>query len=214
MRINRKIIISIFVIFLFLMLPVSVQAVNEKKENSITTGLIAADLKVRTLDGEWKDSISSVKTGTVVEFKATVTIPRDCIWLGVKVYLPSISGSPMFTYLDGTISPEIDDENVGDSYAYDEEVAWNWLDAESSFNQIMTFRATVKKSGTQNVDLKVRVLYADNGELGAGSDSLRFNSGPGKSRSIYITLREKILQILPIIEKIQIKLNKLYHNCN
>jgi hypothetical protein len=213
MKINKKIIISIFIIFLFLVLPLSVQAANEKKENSTTAGEITADLKVRTLSGEWKDSISSVGIGTVVEFQVTVDIPRDYVWLGVLVELPSISDSPMFNYVTGSISPTILDPDVGITYANDEEVAWNWVTIEPPFTQTMTFKAIVKQSGTQNVNLIVGGLYAENGQTkeDEGSDSLRFSSSKGKN--INNIFREKILQILQVIEKVCMKLNKLCYIC-
>ena len=205
---SKRVFLSIIVIALFLLMPLSVQSANIVNENSTTTGTISADLKVRKTGGSWQDSLSSVSIGTIVEFQITVSIPRDYHCLGVLVELPKTSNGQMFNFITGSLSPNILNTDVGLSYGNNNEVAWIWTEVESSFSETMSFRATVKESGTEDVELLVGGDYLDNGNLreDQGSDSLRFSSSKSKTKGFM--LREKLLDIFPRLEKI---IDKLYN---
>ena len=209
MKFNKKIIIAIFFVFMLFFTQITVESKNISKEENQISGEITADLKVRTLNGNWKDTLSSISVGTIVEFKITVSIPRSYTWLGVLVELPTTANGPMFNYRVGTMSPTILDVDVGITYANDEEVAWNWITVDPPFEQTMTFKATVQNTGTANVVLTVGGLYGDNGQAveHEGSDSLRFSSAKSKSKNI--SFKEKLLEIFPRIAIIIERLNEL-----
>ena len=187
---NRKLLISLLVVLFLLMLPVSAYGFEINKEEKTTNGEITADLKVRTTGGNWQDTLTSVNLGTVIEFQITVSIPRDYFWLGILVELPSTQNGPMFNYRIGSMKPTILDEDVGITYANDEEVSWSWIDVEPPFEETMTFKATVKETGSKNINLLVGGDYGENGQVkeDQGSDSLRFSSAKSKSKNPFIKL--------------------------
>lgn len=207
-KFNKKF-IAMIVVFLFFMLPFSVQSTNIGKEQKNIDGEITVDLKAREPNGDWKDSLSSLGIGTIVEFKITVDIPRDYFWLGILVELPSTSNGPMFNYRIGSLSPTILDENVGLTYANDEEVSWSWIEVEPPFTETMTFKARIKEKGTENVNLIVGGDYGENGEVkeDEGSDTLKVSSS--NSKNIKFNFRKILLEIFTNLEKILNKFDKI-----
>ncbi len=211
MRRYNKLILSLIIVFLLSILPLSVQGSNLEKETRALNNEITVDLKARVAGGDWKDSLNSLDVGTVIEFKVTVDIPRSYFWLGILVELPTTSNGPMFDYRVGSMSPTIINEEVGLTYANDEEVSWSWIDVEPPFSETMTFKAKVKKGASKNVNLIVGGGYGENGDVreDEGSDTLKVNSKTIKS--INHNFKEMILNYFPGLEKIVLKFAKIFN---
>lgn len=196
MKTYKKLIGCFLIVFLFMALPVSANKILDQKEESVyretstifddkmktCSGAINADLKIKTPDGEWVDDSVELNVGDTVEFSITAQVSRNYFWFGMLVELPTVNNQPMF---------EVDFDSVSDKPVLpfgtwrgsNKELAWSWFEVSSSWSKTVSFEATVKKSGSLNINLIVGGDYVENSQIkeDSGSDSIDVSS-KGKSK--------------------------------
>lgn len=154
-----------------------------KKANVILTSDLEADLKIRKPGGDWVDEGITANVGTILEFKIAVETNRDYVLVGILVKLPLIDNSPMFNYIEGSSWPK-PIFPIGEWAANDTDVNWAWFLVDSSWSKEMTFKAKIKKTGSNSVDLTVIALKDINGNYDEVYDSTYVTAK--KDRSFYI----------------------------
>ena len=194
------IIISLFVTILFLNMPVSasnvlsIEEINlNQTENYIINrditiisdddGIVAADLEIKAPGGDWTDNSVTASVGDTIEFKVYIEISRPYFWFGGVVELPSVNNENMFNNIR-SVSPK-PLPPIGIYRVEDDEVSWIWFGIDqSSWSKTMSFKATIAKKGTQNIELVVGGNYSDNGQSKEGmeTDSIRIIVNTAKNK--------------------------------
>jgi hypothetical protein len=131
-------------------------------QKSTTTSVsddLEADLKIRTVGGEWIDGSLSADVGAKLEFSIRISSLLSTGHEGVfvVVLLPKIDEDPMFTYSVGSSSdPPIHADN--------EVLIWIYTELASNSPKELMFQARIAKSGTGRVDLTVNSLVPEDSD--------------------------------------------------
>lgn len=169
--------LSIFLLLSFTINPViGIKFNNIQIENQD----LEADLKIKKPGGNWENNLVSAEVGTKLEFKITVDASKDYILIGILVKLPSVGNTPMFNYDWGILGVGSSNPKpifpIGDWTANNTDVCWAWYIVDESWSKEMTFEATIMKSATKSIDLKVYALKNVNGDYDEFFDSVTVKS--------------------------------------
>jgi hypothetical protein len=175
-RAKIYIILSIAIAFLFLM-PTALsikttQATNPydafledidnlqvpKIRNFGASDNIEVNFEVRKLNEDWESGSIEAAKNDFLEFRVTYTSHRDYDFgIGAQVDLPEVSDSPMFNYVEDSITPELK-IFPNDCYADNNEASWAWFLGIPD-EEVMTFKAQIVKAGKQTVNVEVIGAY-------------------------------------------------------
>ena len=175
-----------------LILPVNgISLKNFNTKNQTDLALLSdleADLKIRKLGGNWENELIVAYIGSILEFKIFVetSIQYKAIAIGVK--LPSVDDIPMFNYewgplgLGSSVPKPI--FPIGEWSANNTDVNWAWFNVDGPWSKTMTFKALIKKAGSESVELTVFGLKDLNGNYDEVYESVTVLSE--KSRFIHL----------------------------
>ena len=123
------------------------------------SGDLEADLKIRTVGGEWIDESLSADVGVKLEFSIRINSYLSTGHEGVfvVVLLPKIDEEPMFTYSVGSSSDP-------PMHADNEVLIWVYTELASNSPKELMFQARIAKSGTGRVDLTVNSLVPEDSD--------------------------------------------------
>ena len=120
---------------------------------------ITVDLKIRESGGNWVDDSLTTKVKTEIDFKITVETSREYFAIAILVKLPLIDNNPLFSYDWGTLGLGSSEPKpvfpIGEWTANNTDVSWAWFLVDSGWSKEMTFQATVVKTGSKTIELKV-----------------------------------------------------------
>jgi len=173
---------------LFLLLSFTINPVIGIKFNNIQIENqdLESDLEIKKSGGNWENNLVSAEVGTKLEFKITVDTSKDYILIGILVKLPSVGNTPMFNY-DWILGVGSSNPKpifpIGDWTANNTDVCWAWYIVDESWSKEMTFEATIMKSATKSIDLKVYALKNVNGDYDEFFDSVTVKSEKTRSFS-------------------------------
>jgi len=174
---------------LFLLLSFTINPVIGIKFNNIQIENqdLKSDLEIKKSGGNWENNLVSAEVGTKLEFKITVDTSKDYILIGILVKLPSVGNTPMFNYDWGILGVGSSNPKpifpIGDWTANNTDVCWAWYIVDESWSKEMTFEATIMKSATKSIDLKVYALKNVNGDYDEFFDSVTVKSEKTRSFS-------------------------------
>ncbi len=118
-----------------------IEKYNDEAASIILTGSLSVDLKVRKSgDTGWLDSITA-QVGNTLEFKIEISSTEGKI--AVTIQFPYIGDNVMLNYVLGSAS-------VTPFLVVSEAIVWLFIDIPPSE---ITFRAKIKKAGTESVNL-------------------------------------------------------------
>ena len=169
--------LSIFLLLSFTINPViGIKFNNIQIENQD----LEVDLKIKKPGGNWENNLVSAEVGTKLEFKITVDTSKDYVLIGILVKLPSVGNTPMFSYDWEILGVGSSNPKpifpIGDWTANNTDVCWAWYIIDESWSKEMTFEATIMKSATKSIDLKVYALKNVNGDYDEFFDSVTVKS--------------------------------------
>jgi len=211
---KRETISISFVIFVLLgsfIFPVS--GMTFIKNNNVETdssNVLTVDFYIQKSDGSGHYDKIDVKTEELLEFKINVKSSRDYLTVAVFIELPLVNDDPMFEYDWGLLGLGSSDPKpigfpLGEWTANDTDVSWAWFLVSPSWSKDMSFKAKVKKTGSEYVNLKVYGMKDTNGNDDEFFDEIRINSKKNNKpvflnyfscRKPFLSLFEHILEIL------------------
>jgi len=208
---KRRIIIVLFItLILSNSFVFSVNGINISKNNKEeSSNGLTVDFYIQKSDGSGHYNTIDVKTEDLLEFKINVKSSVDYITVAVFIELPLVNNNPMFEYDWGLLGLGSSDPKpigfpIGEWTANNTNVSWAWFFVASSWSKDMSFKAMVKKTGSEYVKIKVYGMKDVDGKDDEFFDEIKVNSKKNNKPVFldYISCRKPFLPLFKHILEI------------